>query len=149
MSSFHNEQYKNNTYSVLSDAVKDIDGMSQETAIRVADIFGNSLQEAIDAGYLALNKITGKYEIVDEGAIRDLILRALPQGEERNKLLAELDKNDVESKRYKAYSDLTKNYDKLSEDMVAALATQLGWSYETLRAILIDNGDGTYKMSLS
>ena len=148
MTGFHENQYKNNTYNVLSNAIKDIDGMNMETAMRLADAMGMDFQQAVNAGYLILNQATGKYEWVDEDALRARILQMLPN-EERNDLLAQLDKGSKKSKQFKAWSDAVKNYNKLSEEMVAAIATDLGWSYDTLRTLLIDNGDGTYRMSLT
>ena len=106
-----------------------------------------------------LNTLTGRYEAGTNTLqlIRDRIaeLESNPDAdrEELNKLRAMVDDLEKQEKRRTtaaAFTDVFSNYDKISTESAAALATALGMTYEdVIKKYLSDNGNGTFSLDMS
>lgn len=69
--------------------------------------------------------------------------------EQYNTLRAQLDAAKSKENKTNKFNEIIANRDKLSEENIAYLATLLNKTYITVRNMLTQNADGSYKMNLS
>lgn len=154
------EQHKDKI-NPLSDLL-DSGGVSYDAAEAFAESLGRSATEAeavMEEYDFKLNKQTGKYEATTKtySLLRSRIaqLESDPQAdqEELNRLRAMVDDLKKQEKRRTtaaAFTDVFSNYDKITTESAAALATALGTTYENVvQTYLIDNGNGTFSLDMS
>ena len=140
----------------------DKSGVSYDAAEAFAESLGRSATEAeavMEEYDFKLNKQTGKYEATTKtySLLRSRIaqLESDPQAnrEELNRLRAMVDDLEKQEKRRTtaaAFTDVFSNYDKITTESAAALATALGTTYENVvQTYLIDNGNGTFSLDMS
>lgn len=140
----------------------DKSGVSYDAAEAFAESLGRSATEAeavMEEYGFKLNEQTGKYEATTKtySLLRSRIaqLESDPQAnqEELNRLRAMVDDLKKQEKRRTtatAFTDVFSNYDKITTESAAALATALGTTYENVvQTYLIDNGNGTFSLDMS
>jgi polyhydroxyalkanoate synthesis regulator phasin len=155
------EEHNKDKISPVSSLLKK-EGVSYDEAEKFAESLGRNASEAqtvMEEYGFKLNSLTGRYEATATTLqlVRDRIaeLEADPDAdqEELNKLRAMVDDLEKQEKRKTtaaAFTDVFSNYDKITTESAAALATALGTTYEdVVQTYLIDNGNGTFSLDMS
>ena len=151
------ELYSTTANDVLTNLVKNVEeGVERSEIGNLANVLSNTsgklvtAQELIDKKLFVYNEALGKYvynlsgfeSLIRSGAF-ELTLQ------QQNELLAQLEQADYDQGVEKVASEILSNRNKLTTDNLADLATRFGFSYDMIRNMVIDNGNGTFTMSLT
>lgn len=151
LSSLHTNRYTNTFYNRVTSLVSNFENVTYDTLDKLAnamDITTNELIQQLGGLDNILDPLTGNFKISAD-QVRALISRNMTNiGKEYNALWGKIDDAEYKTSQDSQLNTIISNYNKLSGEMIANLATQLGKSYNELSALLKDNGNGTYSLTL-
>lgn len=140
-------KYGDNVAKNLENFLKEPQNIGYDEVSALASSLGMTATELIAKYHLQLDKITGNYRLAGQQSIDEIentITEQYSDRRERNAALALLYEAAPEVQSNKIWSDVAKNYNSISAELLAQWADETGLRIEELKALLIDNKNGTY-----
>lgn len=147
LSDLESAVYNIDISEAIDSIISSYEGFGIEAANKFAQALGGNLQDFVDSGIFDFEELTGKYS-ADLSTIRAYAATAAGlTDKQKNAALASIDKKLRKTSVQSTFSDLVKNANNLSEEIIQSFADSTGQSYQTL-ATLWKQDDGTYKVDL-
>ena len=149
LSAVESAVYKIDVSEAINSVISSYEGFGIETANKFAQALGSNLKDFIDNQVFIFDDITGQYS-TNLQYLRNVAATAKGlTDKQRNAALASIDKQVREASGMSVFNDIAKDYNNLTEDAIQKLADTLHKPYDLVKAYLISNGDGTYKVDLT